>query len=129
MRRVRGKGRFDPASGSAGRRWRARETPCYQDRAVSVSIRLCQELASLARLSLTDEEAQLFSAQLDPILRYLQQLQAVDVEGIDEAVPNAEGFALRADEPGLRLDREAALSQAAAVRDGHVLVPKIKDDA
>ena len=86
-------------------------------------------MAALARLSLTDDEAERFSGQLDAVLGYLQQLSEVDVTGVKENSPRPGGEALRADEVGLRLDRETALSQAAEVRDGHVAVPKILSDS
>ncbi len=98
----------------------------YQAGVVSVSTGLCHELAALARLSLTAEEADLFASQLDPVLSYLQQLQSVDVSEIDPT-PDA-AAALRADEPGPAFDIDAALAGAPAMRSGHVVVPKFKQD-
>ena len=95
---------------------------------VSVSTGLCHELAALARLSLTEEEAELFAPQFERILQYLQQLQAVDVEGAPEYVPPASGRPLRSDEPGATLERDALLAGAPASRDGQICVPKFKED-
>ena len=95
---------------------------------MNLSTQLCHELASLARLSVTDDEAVLFARQLAPILRYLQQLNEVEVDGVDLAVPAASGAPMRADDGGPCLDRDAALSQALGTRDGHLVVPKFKED-
>jgi aspartyl-tRNA(Asn)/glutamyl-tRNA(Gln) amidotransferase subunit C len=40
------------------------------------------KLAKLARIDLTEEEVDKFSAEFNEILRYVEQLQAVDVEGL-----------------------------------------------
>lgn len=41
------------------------------------------KLAHLARLDLTDEEVEEFSGELTAILEYVEQLQAVDVKGLE----------------------------------------------
>lgn len=40
------------------------------------------KLARLARLELTDDEIEEFSAELSEILQYVEQLQSVDVSGL-----------------------------------------------
>jgi len=40
------------------------------------------KLARLARLDLTDKEIELYSKELTDILHYVEQLQAVDVDGL-----------------------------------------------
>lgn len=40
------------------------------------------KLASLARISLSDEEVDEFSEELSAILQYVEQLSSVDVEGL-----------------------------------------------
>ncbi len=95
----------------------------------AVSRQECHELAMLARLSLNDEEAEQFAAQLGPILAYLEQLQAVDTAGVPEHLPPARpGSALRRDEPGTPLATARALAGAPAVRDAQIVVPKFKED-
>jgi aspartyl-tRNA(Asn)/glutamyl-tRNA(Gln) amidotransferase subunit C len=41
------------------------------------------KLARLSRLDLTDEEIEQYSKELTEILRYVEQLQAVDVTGLE----------------------------------------------
>ena len=49
------------------------------------------QLAKLARLALTDDELDSFAGQLDAILGYVSQIQAVDVTGVDADRQPAEG--------------------------------------
>lgn len=94
-----------------------------------VSRQQCQQLAALARLSLPDDEAERFAAQLGPIVGYLAQLSQVDTTGVPEYLPTArEGSGLRPDEAAAPLDREAALRGAPEVRDDQIVVPKFKED-
>ncbi|MCX4246197.1 Asp-tRNA(Asn)/Glu-tRNA(Gln) amidotransferase subunit GatC [Paraliomyxa miuraensis] len=114
----------------------------------TISRQECHELASLARLSLNEEEAERFAAELSPILAYLEQLQAVDTMGVEEHLPpsrpplgpsgpvgstGAVGPAgsssgLRDDVTAPPLPRERALAGVPEVLDGHVKVPKFKKD-
>ena len=41
------------------------------------------KLARLARLDLTDEEVEEFQGELSAILEYVEQLQSVDVDGLE----------------------------------------------
>lgn len=73
------------------------------------------KVARLARIELSDEEVEKFSAQLSDILTYVDQLQSVETENV-EATAQVTGLenVFRADEvkdcpPE---EKEAALSQA-----------------
>lgn len=93
----------------------------------AVSRQECHELATLARLSLDDAEAERFAAQLGPILDYLEQLQSVATDGVPEYLPPSRpGSSLRSDVAGPTL--EAPLHGAPDVRDEQVAVPKFKED-
>ncbi len=87
-------------------------------------------VARLARLALDDEERARFAKQLGDILAYVEQLSAVDIEGVEPtAHPGEVVNVWRADEPGRALDHESAMRNAPAVRDGMFVVPKVVDDA
>lgn len=83
-------------------------------------------VANLARLKLTDEERELFSNQLGSILEYFDQLNQVDVSGVE---PMAHAFqvenVLREDEAVEGFDPETAVKHAAAKRNNMVQVPKV----
>lgn len=83
-------------------------------------------VAHLARLHLTDEEVALFQGQLGEVLKYVQELSALDVAEVEptaHAMPVVNVF--RADEPAPGLDREAVLSNAPSARNNLFIVPKI----
>jgi aspartyl-tRNA(Asn)/glutamyl-tRNA(Gln) amidotransferase subunit C len=44
---------------------------------------LTRKVANLARLDLTDQEVQLFTRQIGEIIQYVDQLQKVDVTGVE----------------------------------------------
>lgn len=83
-------------------------------------------VAQLARICLSENEAELMQGQLDRILGYVQTLQELDVEGVEpmaHAVPLEN--VLRPDESRPCLDREQVLNNAPAQVEGQFLVPKI----
>jgi aspartyl-tRNA(Asn)/glutamyl-tRNA(Gln) amidotransferase subunit C len=85
-----------------------------------------QELAALAHLELSAEEAATFGAQLETVLGYLRRLQAVDVEGIPEYLPAEHPCSgLRDDEVGPSFAANRALAGAPALRDRLIAVPKV----
>ena len=64
-----------------------------------VSADQVREIADLARLRLTEEEAQLFSAQLASILDHIEELEEV-TDGVAEEPAPVVSAPLAADEPG-----------------------------
>ena len=83
-------------------------------------------VAHLARLDLTAEEAERFQRQLDDILRYVDRLRELDVEGVEptaHAVPVRN--VLRKDEPAEGLAPDEALANAPLARHGLFIVPRI----
>ena len=85
-------------------------------------------VAELARLSLSDAEVTLFTAQLAEILRYAEAVQQADTSGVpptSHAI--ATGPVWRDDEPGPSLDRAEILSGAPAgsPETGLLKVPKV----
>ena len=64
-----------------------------------VTVETVDHVARLARLSLTDEERQLFARQLEEILAWAESLQALDTSGVPPMSQPREASALREDEP------------------------------
>ena len=84
------------------------------------------KLAKLARLALTDDELDSFAGQLDSILAYVGQIQAVDVTGVaPTGNPLSDVNVTRADEVGHSLTQAEALAAAPAAEDGRFAVPQI----
>ncbi len=83
-------------------------------------------VAELARLELTDDEKSRLGAQLNDILKYVDQLREVDVSGVE---PTAHSVPLvnvtRPDVVRDSLSRPEALRNAPRQANGLFLVPKI----
>lgn len=85
-------------------------------------------VARLACIDLTDEETTLFQSQLEQVLHYVEQLNALDVSGVEptaHAIPVYNVF--RNDELGQSLDHNAVMVNAPASTNGLIRVPKIID--
>ena len=87
-------------------------------------------VAELARLELTDEEKSVFQPQLENIVKYVEKISEVDVEGVE---PMMHGRTLvnafREDEVRPSLAAETALANAPARVGDEVLLPKIVEGA
>jgi len=85
-----------------------------------------RRIAHLARLAVTDEEADRTLAQLNDILRMIDRLQAVDTTGVEPmSHPLGGAQRLREDAVTEQPDREAVLRNAPATRSGLFLVPRV----
>jgi aspartyl-tRNA(Asn)/glutamyl-tRNA(Gln) amidotransferase subunit C len=85
-------------------------------------------VAHLARLECTEEELALFTAQLNEIVAYVNQLQQVNTEGVEplsHCLPLHNVF--REDEPGQSLSVEEALANAPARKGNFYAVPAVLD--
>lgn len=83
-------------------------------------------VARLARLRLSDDELDTFTAQLASVLDHASDVEALDLDGIP---PTAHPFPLRnvvrADDVGPCLDRAEVLAEAPASEDGMFRVPPV----
>ena len=83
-------------------------------------------VARLARLTLTEDEAQIFQRQLDDVLKYAEKLRQVDVTGVDAAAHALPVFnVFRDDSPRDWFTAEQALSNAPRQANGLFVVPKV----
>ncbi len=85
-----------------------------------------EHLSRLARLSLSDEEKELFGNQLNSILSYMDKLNELDTGNVE---PTSHVISIsnivREDLPWTSLDREEALMNAPDRTDKFYRVPKI----
>ncbi|GBD35715.1 Glutamyl-tRNA(Gln) amidotransferase subunit C [bacterium HR36] len=85
-------------------------------------------VAHLARLECTEEEIGLFTAQLNDIVSYVNQLQEVNTEGVEplsHCLPIHNVF--REDTPGVSLKVDEALANAPARKGDFYAVPAVLD--
>jgi aspartyl-tRNA(Asn)/glutamyl-tRNA(Gln) amidotransferase subunit C len=82
------------------------------------------DVATLARLALTKEEAEKFTAQLGQVLGHMEALAKIPTDNVPEVHP-PDHPVLRQDVPSPSLSVEAALSNAPAQANDLIVVPKI----
>lgn len=86
-------------------------------------------VASLSRLRIREEEAEDVIFQLNKILTYVENLQAIDTTNIEPttyALPMQNVF--REDKVKPSLARELALSNAPLKEDGYFKVPRVLEE-
>lgn len=86
-------------------------------------------VAGLARLDITEQEAERFQTQLDGILSYIEALQGIDVEGVEPtAHPAMVLDQVREDDaPAFSIGQEAFLQNAPDQALNQLRVPKVVD--
>ena len=87
-----------------------------------------KHLTELARLELGEDEATALRGELNAILGYFEQLQAVDTSGVEEMQrPVALVNVMRGDVPAGMLPHAALEALAPAMQGGFVKVPRTVD--
>ncbi|SFM11233.1 Asp-tRNA(Asn)/Glu-tRNA(Gln) amidotransferase subunit GatC [Salibacterium qingdaonense] len=85
-----------------------------------------RHVAHLARLSVTEEEVDTFTEQLDDIIEFAEQLNELDTDDVEPTTHVLDIHnVLRKDEKRPSLDREEALKNAPDQEDGQVKVPSV----
>jgi aspartyl-tRNA(Asn)/glutamyl-tRNA(Gln) amidotransferase subunit C len=83
-------------------------------------------VARLARINLTEAEAEVFQKQLDDVLRYVEKLRQTDVTHVEPAAHVLPIFnVFREDAPRDWFTAEQALSNAPRKANGLIIVPKV----
>ncbi|MEY2398353.1 MAG: aspartyl-tRNA(Asn)/glutamyl-tRNA(Gln) amidotransferase subunit [Actinomycetota bacterium] len=87
-------------------------------------------VALLARLEVTEDELDMFTGQLADILEHADDVEALDVSGVDAmAHPLQLRNVFRDDVVQPCLDRDEVLAQAPAAEEGRFRVPRILGEA
>jgi aspartyl-tRNA(Asn)/glutamyl-tRNA(Gln) amidotransferase subunit C len=87
-------------------------------------------VARLARIALSEEELDKYGRQLEHIVEYAVQVQALPTDGVpptSHVLPMTNAF--RPDEVTPSLDRDEILAQAPDSVDGYFRVPRILEQA
>lgn len=86
-----------------------------------------RHVATLAKLSLTSDEAVLYAEQLSAVLDYVEQLDELEVDAIEGTFQVIDGLVncWREDQIRPGFTQEEALSQAPSVHKGYFVVGRI----
>jgi aspartyl-tRNA(Asn)/glutamyl-tRNA(Gln) amidotransferase subunit C len=89
-----------------------------------------RQVAKLAHLEISDAEVELYTPQMDNIVKYIEQLNELDTDAIEPMLgglteAGKETLTIREDIPGSSLGQKAALDQAPSAVAGHFQVPKV----
>jgi len=84
-------------------------------------------VAKLARIELTESEAEAFGEQLQDIVAHVQQLDKADISSVSESDLASGDSAnnLREDTPHSSLPTDKVLNNAPESADGEIVMPKI----
>lgn len=95
---------------------------------MSITIKDVEHVANLARLELSEEEKAVFTEQLNAILKYAEQLNKLDTDGVE---PTSHAIPLfnvtRDDEVRPSLPIEQVMANAPEEEDGQFRVPAIME--
>jgi aspartyl-tRNA(Asn)/glutamyl-tRNA(Gln) amidotransferase subunit C len=91
-----------------------------------ITVKDVKHVATLARLSLTEDECTQFTEQLDKIIGYFDELNKVDTTGIEPmSHPIPKGNVLREDQVVRSASREDLMANAPVKEGSFFRVPRI----
>jgi len=95
----------------------------------TIDTKTVEQIATLVRLGISEEEAEKFSGQFSSIIDYFNMLNEVDTTDVPPAsdIANAENV-LREDEVKPSMSREEFLKNAPQSERGYVKVPTVLGD-
>ncbi len=93
---------------------------------VKVDEKLVREIASLARLDLTDEETRTFVPQFQDILKYFSILNELDTENVPPAyLSSTNKTVIRDDNVEASVPTQDFLANTPQAEDDYVLIPRV----
>jgi aspartyl-tRNA(Asn)/glutamyl-tRNA(Gln) amidotransferase subunit C len=96
------------------------------EKEVKVDEALVKEIASLARLDLSEEETEMFVSQFKDILDYVSILNEVDTENVPPAyLSSANQSVTREDEIEPSVPTNEFLANAPEFKDGYIVIPRV----
>jgi aspartyl-tRNA(Asn)/glutamyl-tRNA(Gln) amidotransferase subunit C len=94
---------------------------------MSIDERTVRKVAKLARIALPEDRVPAMAAELNGIMSWIEQLNEVDIEGVEPMTSAVEGLALPMREDAVTEgdDPERVLANAPKAEDGFFVVPKV----
>ncbi len=90
-----------------------------------VTVETVDNVARLARLSLTEEERTVFARQLDGILRYAESIQSLDTTNVEPMSHAGETSVFREGQARPGIEHRLAMDQAPDAADRLFRVPRV----
>lgn len=91
-----------------------------------ISLEQVKQVAALAKLSFEDEQLEAMRADLSKIVKYVEKLNELDLEGVPETAHVLDlTNVFREDEAEKWLSQEEALANAPVRKKGYFSVPKV----
>ncbi len=88
-----------------------------------------KHIARLARLRFKDEELKVFESQVEGILKFVDQLKEVDIQGVQPTThPLSLSNVFREDKPQVSLPMDEFMKRAPKSRGRFFEVPKVVED-
>jgi|SRR5215211_1776742 len=98
----------------------------HKDEKIEIDEKLVKEIASLARLDLTNEETEMFVSQFKDILDYVSILNEVDTENVQPAyLSSANQSVVREDVIEASVPTDEFISNAPQSKDQYVVIPRV----
>jgi aspartyl-tRNA(Asn)/glutamyl-tRNA(Gln) amidotransferase subunit C len=98
----------------------------HQKEEITVDEKLVKEIASLARLDLSQEEIEMFVAQFKDILDYVSILNEVDTDNVPPAyLASTDKNQPREDEIEASVPTEEFLANAPQTKDDYIVIPRV----
>ena len=95
---------------------------------MKIDIKTIEKLASLSKLSFTEEELNLISKDMTKMVDFINQLDEIDTEGVEPLIHLNEDFNnWREDEIRKMLDQKEALSNSPVKDSTYFKIPKVLD--
>jgi aspartyl-tRNA(Asn)/glutamyl-tRNA(Gln) amidotransferase subunit C len=93
---------------------------------IQVDKKLVKEIATLARLDLTDQETETFVLQFQDILKYFSILNELDTENVSPAyLSSANQSVMRKDEIEESVPTEEFLTNVPQSKNNYVVIPRV----
>lgn len=93
---------------------------------IQVDEKLVKEIASLARLDLTEKETEMFVSQFQDILKYFSILNELDTENVPPAyLSSSKKSVMREDVVEESVPTEEFLANAPQSKDDYVVIPRV----
>jgi aspartyl-tRNA(Asn)/glutamyl-tRNA(Gln) amidotransferase subunit C len=93
---------------------------------IQVDKKLVKEIATLARLDLTDQETETFVLQFKDILKYFSILNELDTENVSPAyLSSANQSVMRKDEIEESVPTEEFLTNVPQSKNNYVVIPRV----